>query len=60
MQLMVEQMGTCHRDTVGQTCCKPKSPEPLGWGAEAGLWAYSPPQHHGEPRSLSCRKVGHR
>lgn len=32
MQLTVDQMGTCHCDTVGQTCCKPKSPEPLGWG----------------------------
>lgn len=32
MQLMVEQMGICHHDTVGQTCCKPKSPEPLSWG----------------------------
>lgn len=25
MQLMVEQMGTCHLDAVRQTCCKPKS-----------------------------------
>lgn len=29
---MVELMGTCHHDTVGQTCFKPKSPEPLSWG----------------------------
>lgn len=36
---------------------KPRAP---GLGAEAGLWAYSPPRHHGEPCSLSGRKVGHR
>lgn len=34
---------------------KPRAPQ---LGAEAALWAY-PPQHHGEPCSLSCRKVGH-
>ena len=56
VQLMVEQMGTCHRDTVGQTCCKPKSPEPLGWGLELGCGHAALPS---TMVNMSCRKVGH-
>lgn len=40
-------------------CCKTgmlQAQEPWLW-AEAGLWAYSPLQHHGESYSLPCRKV---
>lgn len=37
MELMVKQMGICHCDTVGQTCCKPKSPSAGSWSWTADI-----------------------
>lgn len=58
MQLTVDQIGTCHRDAVGQTCCKPKSPEPLGWGLKLDCGHTALPSTTVNPAACVAGRLG--